>query len=72
MRKGEAGNATKKKILSKDEIKLLSPLIDSQKVESTNLYKMANRVEKSQDAVTIIREYEEIIRTKNKNIIRIA
>ena len=42
------------------------------KVESEHLDKMTNRVEKSEDAVFIIREYENIIRTKKKNIIRIV
>lgn len=41
-------------------------------MESEKLNKLSNKVEKSEDAAAIIREYEEIIQTNKKKIIRIA
>ena len=63
LRKGEAGNVATKKRLSKYEMKqqLFSSLIYSEKVESTNLYEMTNKAEKSKDVATITREYEKTI-----------
>ena len=42
------------------------------KIETEELNEKADKVENSEDAVTIVEEYEEIIRTKNKNIVCIA
>ena len=47
--------------MSKDEIKeyLIYLIIDSGKVDTSNLYKKAEKVEKSEDTVAIIKEYED-------------
>lgn len=49
LRKGEVGNATQKKRLSKEEIQqqLLSSLIDGENVETEDLNKKADKAEKS-------------------------
>ena len=44
-------------------------MINSEKVETEDLSKKADKVEKSKDAATIIKECEEIIDTKNKNLL---
>ena len=75
MRKGETGNGTKKKRLTKDEIKdqLFSLLINGENVEAEDLDEKADKGEKPEDAATIIKDYEEIIHIKKKkNIICIA
>ena len=41
--------------------------MNSDKIEIEELNEKADKVEKSEDAANIIKEYEEIIRTKNKN-----
>ena len=41
--------------------------MNSDKIETEELKEKADKVEKSEDAVTIIKECEEIIRTKKKN-----
>ena len=70
MRKGETGNATKKKRLTKDEIK---DQLNGENVEAEDLDEKADKGEKSEDAATIIKDYEEIIHIKKKkNIICIA
>ena len=46
-------------------------MVDSEKVESTNLDEMANQ-KKSEDATAIIREYEESTQKKMKKVICIA
>ena len=46
-------------------------MVDSEKVESTNLDEMANP-KKSEDATAIIREYEESTQKKMKKVICIA
>ena len=48
----------------------MDSLINSDKIEETN--KKVDKVEKFEEAVTIIKECEEIIRTKNENILCIA
>lgn len=49
LRKGEVGNATQKKRLSKEEIQqqLLSSLIDGENVEAEDRNKKADKAEKS-------------------------
>lgn len=49
LRKGEVGNATQKKRLSKEEIQqqLLSSLIDGENIETEDLNKKADKAEKS-------------------------
>lgn len=71
MREKEDGNATKKKRLSKDEKikeKLLSSPLDTEKIETEDLYKKTGKVEKGEDGATIVKKYEEIIHTRKKNI----
>ena len=41
-------------------------------VETDELNKKADKVEKPEDAATVIKQYEEIIRTKKKDVISIA
>ena len=62
-------NAKKIRRLRKEEIKqhLIDYLMNSDKIEIEELNEKADKVEKSEDAANIMKEYEEIIRTKNKN-----
>ena len=62
-------NAKKIRRLSKEEIKQhhIDYLMNSDKIEIEELNEKADKVEKSEDAANIMKEYEEIIRTKNKN-----
>ena len=46
--------------------------MNSDIIEIEEFNKKAAKVEKSKDAATIIKQYEEIIRTKKKNIVCIA
>ena len=68
MLKDEAGNDSKKKRLKKDEIKeqSLNSIIDIEKVETEELNEQADKVENFEDTVIIVKEYEDIIRTKKK------
>ena len=66
--KDEAGNDSKKKRLKKDEIKKqsLNSIIDIEKVDTEELNEQADKVENFEDTVIIVKEYEDIIRTKKK------
>ena len=66
--------AVLKKSFSREEIKkqLIHSLINSEKVETEDLNKQAHEVQKCKEATIIVEEYEDIIRTKKKNIISIA
>ena len=66
--------AVLKKSFSREEIKmqLIHSLINSEKVETEDLKKQAHEVQKCKEATIIVEEYEDIIRTKKKNIISIA
>ena len=68
MLKDEAGNDSKKKRLKKDEIKKqsLNSIIDIEKVDTEELNEQADKVENFKDTVIIVKEYEDIIRTKKK------
>ena len=68
MLKDEAGNDSKKKRLKKDEIKKqsLNSIIDIEKVDTEELNEQADKVENFEDTVIIVKEYEDIIRTKKK------
>ena len=46
--------------------------MNSDIIETEEFNEKADKVEKSKDAATIIKQYEEIIRTKKKNIVCIA
>ena len=74
MRKGVSGNTTKTTRLNKKEIKkqLIESFINSKKVETEELNAQAEKVENSEHAATIIKEYEEIIHTKKKDIISLV
>ena len=68
MLKDEAGNDSKKKRLKKDEIKeqSLNSITDIEKVDTEELNEQADKVENFEDTVIIVKEYEDIIRTKKK------
>ena len=73
LRKGGSNNTTKTIRLSKEKIKKqqIDSLFSNGKVETEDLNKKANKVGKSEDAATVIKKFEKIIRTKKKNIISI-
>ena len=60
--------------LSKEEIKqqLVDSIFNNNMVETEELNKMAEEVEKSEDAAAFKKKDEDILRTKKKNIISIA
>ena len=62
------------KCLNKDETKkqLIESITTNNAVEIEELNERAERVEKPEDAADIIKEYEQILRTKRKGIISIA
>ena len=64
----------KKKRLEKNEIKkqLLDSIAINNAVEIEEVNKRAEKVEKPEDTVHIIMEYEEILRAKKKGIIMVA
>ena len=64
-------NSKKTKRLNKDEIK--KQLIDiNNAMEIDNLNELAEKVERPEDAANIIKQYEEILRTKRIDIIFVA
>ena len=64
-------NSKKRKRLNKDEIK--KQLIDiNNAMEIDNLNELAEKVERPEDAANIIKQYEEILRTKKIDIIFVA
>ena len=71
MRKGDSDNATKTRRYRKEKIRkqLIDTLIYNKKIETEDLNEKASNEEKSEDYVIIVRDYEEIIRTKKKNIV---
>ena len=73
MWKGAADNK-KKKRLSKHEIKkqLLESIIINEVVESEELNKEAEEIQQPEEAAKVIKQYEDIIKTKKKGIISIA
>ena len=62
------------KRLAKEETKkeLIDSITTSNVIEIEELNKRAEKLEKSEDASAIIKQYEEIIGTKTKNIVSIA
>ena len=64
----------RKEDLLKEEIKqkLIDSIINSDVIETEELNEKANKVEKPEDTAAVIKQYEDIIRTKKKNIISIA
>ena len=73
LRKGSE-NTKKTRRLSKDEIKkkLVDSIFNNNTVETEELNKMAEEVEKPKNAAAVIKQYEDIIWTKKKGIISIA
>ena len=69
-----SGNAKKTKRLSNEEIKrqLIESMVKNDIIETEELNKMAEEVEKPEDAAAVIKQYKDIIRTKKKNIISIT
>ena len=67
-------NNKKTKRLDKDEIKkqLLESITINNAVEIRELNERAESVEKPEDTADIIKQYEEILRTKRKGIIAVA
>ena len=64
----------KTKCLKKDEIKkhLIESITINNAVETEELNKRADKVEKPEDAADIIQQYEEILPAKRKGIISVA
>ena len=73
MWKGVA-DSKKAKRLSKEEIKkqLLDSMIIDEVVEFEDLNKEAEEIQDPEKAAEIIKQYEDIIKTKNKGIINVA
>ena len=69
-----SGNANKTKSLSNEEIKrqLIESMVNNDIIETEELNKMAEEVEKPEDAAAVIKQYEDIIRMKKKNLISIT
>ena len=67
-------NTKKTKRLDKEEIKkhLIDSHVNNDTIETEELNEKADKVEKPEDAANIIKEYEEILRTKRKGIISVA
>ena len=71
---GNSENSKKTNRLNKDEIKkhLIESITINNAVEIKELNKLAERVEKPEDATDIIKQHEEILRAKRKGIIAVA
>ena len=69
-----SGNAKKTKRLNHEEVKkqLIESMVNNDAVETQELNKKAEEVNKLKDAAAIIKQFEDIIRTKKKGIISIA
>ena len=67
-------NAKKTKRLNHEEVKkqLIELMVNNDAVETQELNKKAEEVNKLKDAAAIIKQFEDIIRTKKKGIISIA
>ena len=71
---GNSENSKKIKPLNKDEIKkqLIVSITIKNVVAIRHLNELPEKVQKLEDAVDIIKQYEEILHTKRKGIISIA
>ena len=69
-----AADSKKTKRLSKDKIKkqLLESMIINEVVESEELNKEAEEIQQPEEAAKVIKQYEDIIKTKKKGMISIA
>ena len=63
-------NTNKAKRLIKEEIKkqLIDSTVHNDIIETKELNEKADKVEKPEDAAAVIKQYEDIIRTRKKNI----
>ena len=63
-------NTKKTRRLSKEEIKqrLIDSIFSNDIIETEELNEKADKVEKPKDAAAIIKQYEDIIRTKRKTL----
>ena len=70
----KASDIKKTKRLAQDEVKkeLIESIVNNEVMETDELNKQAEEVQKPEDAADSIRQYENIIRTKKKGIINIA
>ena len=68
------GDSKEAKQLSKEEIKkqLLDSMIIDKNLEFDNLHKEAETIKDPEKAAEIIKQYEDIIKTKKKGIINVA
>ena len=71
---GNSGNTKKTKRLNKDQIEnhLTESITINNVIETEELKELAEKVEKPEVAANIIKQYQEIVRTKRKGIISIA
>ena len=51
---------------------MIDSIVNNDIIETKELNEKADKVEKAEDAAAVIKQYEDIIRTKKKNIISIA
>ena len=67
-------NIKKTKRLNEEEVKqqLIDSLPDNHTIETEELNKRAEKMDKPEDAANIIKEYEEIFPMKKKGIITVA
>ena len=70
----KGSDVKKTKRLTQDELKkeLIKSMINNEVVETDELNKQAEEVQKPEDAADLIKQYEDIIRTKKKAIINIT
>ena len=67
---GSENNKKTKRLAAEEQ--LMSSLINNEMIEIEELKEEADRVKKPNDAAYIIKQYEEILRTKRKGIISVA
>ena len=60
--------------MSDEEIKkqLINSIVNNDIIETKQLKEKTDKLEKPEDAAAVTKQYEDIIRTKKKNIISIA
>ena len=69
----KGGEVKKTKRLTHEEVKkqLIEPMVVNEVVETDELNKQVEEVQKPKDAADLIKQYENIIRTKKKGIMSI-
>ena len=70
----KVSDVKKTKRLTQDEVKkeLIKSMVNNEVVETDELNKQAEEVQKPKDTANLIKQYEDIIRMKKKGIINIA